>query len=95
LSLPDTDHVPPAPGQPLQAPLRTTAVVLYATLAALALAIPQAAVNRLKDAEPNLLQDIALDAAFAVQSFSNRMGFDLPFYNARRAFLDASGKRED
>ena len=33
--------------------------------------------------------------ALAVQSLSDRMGANMPFYNARRAFLDATGKRED
>ena len=34
-------------------------------------------------------------AALAVQSFSNRMGADWAYHEARRIFLSATGKREE
>jgi hypothetical protein len=45
LSLPDTDHIALGPGRPQQRPLCTTAVVIYGTLALLALAVPRGLVN--------------------------------------------------
>ena len=93
ISLPDTDHLPLPRHRPQR--LRTIAVSIYATLALLALAIPQAVPNWLKGFEPGAVQGRLLEAALAVQSFSNRMGADWAYHEARRIFLNASGKRED
>jgi hypothetical protein len=76
-------------------PLRTTAIVVYATLALLALAIPQAAVNRLNDFTPNPLRDAALAIAQPVANVSHRIGLDWPYHAGRRAFLAITGKTED
>src|SRR5205085_2632146 len=63
-------------------PLRTTAIVVYVTLAVLALAIPQAAVNRLNDFSPGPLRDTALIVAQAVADTAHRIGFDIdPVFN--------------
>ena len=93
MSLPDTEHVPPPWHRPQS--LRATAVVIYATLMLLAFAIPQAVPNWLKGFEPSGTQSLLLDAALAVQSFANRMGADWAYHEARRIFLDTTGKRED
>src|SRR6185295_8477835 len=57
-------------------PLRTTATIVYVTLALLALAIPQAAVNRLNDFSPGPLRDNALTVARAVADASHRIRLD-------------------
>jgi len=93
MSLPDIEHVPPPRHRPQS--LRTVAVVIYVTLALLVLAIPQAVPNWLKGFEPSGTQSLLLDAALAVQSFANRMGADWAYHEARRIFLETTGKRED
>jgi hypothetical protein len=95
MSLPDTEHVPPPQGASQPRPLRASATVIYGTLALLGITIPQALSNWLKGFEPNALQDAALTAALAVQDVSNTLGFNAPFYRARRIFLEISGKTED
>ena len=76
-------------------PLRTTAIIVYVTLALLALAIPQAAVNRLNDFSPGPLRDTALTVARAVADASHRIGLDWPYHAGRRLFLGLTGKRDD
>jgi hypothetical protein len=80
---------------PQPRPLRASATVIYGTLLLLALTIPQGLVNWLKAFEPSAPQDVLLSAAIAVQSVSNTLGFNEPYYRARRVFLDVTGKRED
>ena len=95
MSLPDTEHVPPPHGASQPHPLRASAVVIYGTLVLLALTIPQGLVNWLKAFEPSGPQSVLLSAALAVQSASNSLGLNDPFYRARRIFLDATGKRDE
>jgi hypothetical protein len=95
LSLPDTDHIALGPGRPLERPLRTTAIVIYATLALLALAVPRGLVNWSKNFEPSAAQDVLLHTAEALQSFSQRLGADWSYRRGRDFFLRATGKRED
>ena len=95
MSVADPDHLSPPRRSLDPRPLRTTSIVIYATLAMLALTIPQAPVNWLKGFEPSKVQDLALDVALSVQSLSNWLGIDVPFSSARRLFLDATGKREE
>jgi hypothetical protein len=76
-------------------PLRTTAIVVYVTLVLLALAIPQAAVNRLNDFSPSPWRDSALAAAQAVVDIAHRAALDWPYREGRRAFLAVTGKTED
>ena len=95
MSQPDTEHIPLPHGASQPRPLRASAIVIYGTLLLLALTIPQALVNWLKGFEPSGPQDLLLTAALSVQSASNAWGLNAPFYRARRAFLDATGKRED
>jgi hypothetical protein len=76
-------------------PLRVTAIVVYVTLALLALTIPQAAVNRLNDFSPVPLRDTALAVARPVAEVSHRIGLDWPSRAGRRAFLTLTNKTED
>ena len=95
MPLGDPDHVPPGPGQPLQRPLTSTAVVIYATLALLTITVPRGLVNWCKNFEPNPLQEISLHVAEAIQTVSQRIGLDWPYRKGREAFLKATGKRDD
>jgi hypothetical protein len=95
LSLPDTDHIALGPGRPQERPLRTTAIVIYGTLALLALAVPRGLVNWSKNFEPNAAQEVLLRVAEAVQSVSQRLGADWPYRRGRAIFLNATGKREE
>jgi hypothetical protein len=81
------------PGSEL--PLRTTAIVVYATLALLALTIPQAAVNRLNDFSPGPLRDTALTVAQGLADVSHGIGLDWPYHAGRRLFLAITGKTDD
>ena len=82
-----------APGSGL--PLRTTAIVVYATLVLLAFTIPQAAVNRLNDFSPGVARDAALAVAQTIVDLSHRAGLDWPYHAGRRAFLALTNKTED
>jgi hypothetical protein len=76
-------------------PLRTTAIVVYATLALLALTIPQSMVNRLNDFGPGPLRDSALTVAQGMADVSHRLGLDWPYHAGRRAFLSLTNKTDD
>ena len=95
MSLPDPDHVPNIPGRLQSAPVRTAAVVIYATLIALALTIPQSLVNWAKNFEPSRSQEAILVGVETIQAVSDRIGLSRPFIVARQLFLDATGKRDD
>ena len=91
----DMERHSPGPGVPLERPLRTTSIVIYATLALLALTIPRSLVNWVKGYEPNNVQIIALQAAERLASASQSIGIDRPFALGREWFLKVTGKRED
>jgi hypothetical protein len=77
------------------APVRTTAVIIYATFALLVLTIPQSVTNWLRDMDENPLQQACLHAAEAVQSASHRVGLDVAYREARAAFHALTGKEDD
>ena len=95
MSLPDPDHIAPGAGRPLLRPLRTTSVVIYATLVLLALAVPRGLVNWSKNFEPNPAQALLLRTAEAVQSLSQHLRLDLPYVRGRELFLRLTGKKDD
>jgi hypothetical protein len=97
MSRPDsnTDHVPVPPGKPLAHPLGTAAVVIYASLALLALAVPSGLVNWSRDMEPGERQHAMLAVAQAIERFSIWTGSNRPYQQARETFLEATGKSED
>jgi hypothetical protein len=95
LTISDPDHLPPAQGLPQPRPLRTTSVVIYATLVLLALTIPRGLVNWAKNFEPGAPQQAVLEVAEAIAAASHRIGADRAFDAARELFLRVTGKRED
>jgi hypothetical protein len=86
-----SEPAPPRPGKPL----RTTAIVLYATLALLALAIPQSVVNWLADMNGNPVQETALRGAEVVRNLSQRAGVATVYQRARDVFIAVSGVEPD
>jgi hypothetical protein len=92
--LPDPDHVAPGPGQPQQHPVRTTAVVIFATLILLALTVPQALVNWTRNFDPNPLQETVLSFAQWVQTASRDLRLNAPYVHGRALFLKLTGKDE-
>ncbi len=76
-------------------PVRTAAVIIYATLGLLVLTIPQSLPNWLRDREENPVQQVLLTAASGVQAAAQAVGLDVPYRRARAAFHAWAGKEED
>jgi hypothetical protein len=95
MSLPDPDHIPLGVGRPQDRPLATTSVVIYVTLALLAITIPRGLENWTRNFDPNPVQEVALRLAQAVQSVSRQFGLDVPYVRGRATFLELTGKRDD
>jgi hypothetical protein len=76
-------------------PVRTAAVIVYATFLLLILAIPQSLVNWLRDMDASPVQEFALRGAEAVQAASHRVGLDVPYIRARSAFFVLTGKDDN
>jgi hypothetical protein len=95
LSDPEIDHVALPPGKPLVHPLAASAVVIYATLALLGLAVPSGLVNWARDMQPGARQQAVLATAQAIERFSSWAGINRPYALARETFLAAAGKSED
>jgi hypothetical protein len=74
-------------------PLRTAAIVIYATLALLAVTIPQSLTNWLRDMNRN--PETALRGAEVLQDLSERSGLPAIYRRARDAFIAASGAEPD
>jgi hypothetical protein len=94
VSLPDPDHIPLGPGRP-QHSLATTLIVIYTTLALLAITIPRGLVNWSRSFDPNPLQEAVYSFALRVQLGSRQLGLDQPYVQARALFLRLTGKRDD
>jgi len=75
-------------------PVRTAAVIIYATFALLILTIPQGLTNWLRDMNENPAQQILLPAAEAVQSASHRIGLDMAYRRVRAGFHALTGKED-
>jgi hypothetical protein len=86
-------HLLDLPGSGIS--LRTIAIIVYVTLAILALAIPQAAVNWLTEFSPGRSRDTALVVARGVQDVSQALRLDVPYREGRRLFLAITDKRDD
>jgi hypothetical protein len=95
MSLPDPDHIPLGAGRPQDRPLATTSVVIYVTLALLAITIPRGLVNWTRNFDPNPVQEVVLRLAQAVQSVSRQFSLDLPYVRGRELFLKMTGKQDD
>ena len=89
-----TEDLHPRPGRAAN-PVRSAAVIIYATFALLVLTIPQSLSNWLRDMEENPAQQACLHVAEAVQSASHRVGLDVAYREARAAFHALTGKEDD
>jgi hypothetical protein len=76
-------------------PLRTTAIVIYATLALLVAAIPQSLTNWLREFKSIELQEKLLPGAETLQSLSERAGFTTPYKRGRELFLALKGGEDN
>jgi hypothetical protein len=74
---------------------RTAAFVIYATLALLAVTIPQSVVNWLADMNANPVQETALRGAEALRNLSQRSGIPTVYRRARDIFIAISGVEPD
>jgi Na+/glutamate symporter len=72
-------------------PLRTAAIVLYATLMLLAVTIPQSVENWLADMNGNPVEDTALRGAEVLRNLSERAGVAAVYQRARDIFIAISG----
>jgi hypothetical protein len=74
---------------------RTVAIVIYATLALLAVTIPQSLVNWLGDMNGNAVQETLLRGAEALQRVADASGISAPYQRARDLFIALSGVQDD
>ena len=81
--------------QPPISPLRSTAIVIYATLLLLAVTIPQSLTNWLADMNGNPVQETALRGAEVVRNLSQRAGVATVYQRARGIFIAVSGVEPD
>jgi hypothetical protein len=86
-----TAFEPPRPASAL----RTTAIVIYATLMLLAVTIPQSVVNWLADMNANPVQETALRGAEVLGNLSQRTGVPTVYQRARAIFIAISGVEPD
>lgn len=76
-------------------PLRNAAIVIYATLALLAVTIPQSVENWLADMNGNPVEDTALRGAAVLRNLSQRAGVAAVYQRARDIFIAMSGAEPD
>ena len=90
-------HVDPSKLEPPRpaGDLRTTAVIIYATLALLAVTIPQSVVNWLADMNGNPVQEAVLRGADVLRNLSQRSGVPTVYQRARAIFIAISGVEPD
>jgi hypothetical protein len=79
----------------LMGQLRTATIVIYATLALLAVTIPQSVVNWLADMNGNPVQETAQRGAEALRNLSQRAGVATVYQRARDLFIAISGVEPD
>ena len=75
--------------------LRTAAIVIYATLALLAVTIPQSVVNWLADMNGNPVQETAFRGAEVLRKLSQGAGVSTVYQRARDIFIAISGVEPD
>jgi hypothetical protein len=75
--------------------LRTAAIVIYATLALLAVTIPQSVAKWLADMNGNPVEDTALRGAELLRNLSQRAGVATVYQRARDIFIAISGAEPD
>ena len=74
--------------------LRDATVVIYVTLALLAVAIPHSLVNSLAGLKSSNLQETPLRGAEALQKVSEQTGITILYVRARGIFLALTGKED-
>jgi hypothetical protein len=90
-------HVDPSalePPRPASAP-RTTTIVIYGTLALLAVAVPQSVENWLADMNGNPVEEAALHGAEVLRNLSERAGIAGVYRRGRDIFTAFSGVEPD
>lgn len=89
-------HVSPSELEPKPYhPLRVAAIVIYLTLALLAVSIPQSLTNWLSDMKDNPAQQTALRGAEILRNLSERAGVAAVYQRARDIFIGVSGVEPD
>src|SRR5262249_25183701 len=73
-------------------PIRTAAIIIYATFALLILSIPQSLSNWLRDMEESPMQQVLLHAASGVQAAAQAVGLNVPYRRVRAALHAWTGK---
>ncbi len=76
-------------------PLLTTVVAIYATLAILALTIPEVVTAWANSLKPTKTQEKIVAVAETVEAFSKALRLNEPYRYARKAFLTVTGKKEE
>ena len=76
-------------------PLRTASIVLYVTLALLAVTIPQSVENWLADMNGNPVEETALRGAEVLRNLSERAGIAGVYRRGRDIFTAFSGTEPD
>ena len=75
------------------APLRRLALIVYASLTLLVIALPRQIADRLDDFEPNAMAHAAKAAAESVAGVMDTAGAPQLFERARKTFLSALRER--
>jgi hypothetical protein len=73
---------------PRSRPVRTATITIYATFLLLVVAIPQSAVNWLRDMKGSEVQEMLLCWAEVLQTASRQTGIAIPYIRARAVFLE-------
>jgi hypothetical protein len=81
--------------RPTLYPLRSVSIVIYATLALLAITIPQSLGNWLQDMKSGELREWFLPAAEALRGAADRANISAPYRRGRELFLLVSGHEEE
>jgi hypothetical protein len=81
--------------RPTARPLRTVSIVIYATLALLAIAIPQSLGNWLQDMKSGEVREWLLPAAEALRVAADRTSISAPYRRGRELFLLVSGHEDE
>jgi len=80
---------------PTGSPVKSAAIIIYATLLLLVLTIPQSVVNWLQGFNPNPTQQILLAGAQSLRGAIRLTGVDVPYRAARSTFLRLTNKELD
>ena len=91
----DTDPRPEVAPANSMRPVKTAAIVVYATFALLIVAIPQSLVNWARDMNSDVVRLTTLRVAEAIEAGSQAIHADVAYKRARAAFLQWAGKDDN